>query len=249
MNPDLVYGRHAVEAVMRRDLPGVRELWLQDGRRDAGSERLAGLANSAGIAVHRVPRRTLDAMLGGARHQGLVARYQRNITNTVTSIAELLAAVAEPALLLVLDGVEDPHNLGACLRSADAAGVQGVIVPRSRTCGMTAAVRKVACGAAETVPLLEVSNLARSLRELQECGVRIVGTVADADSSLFEVELDGHVAIVVGSEGAGLRRLTREHCDVLVRIPMVGTVSSLNVSVAAAVCLFEVRRQRLLRGE
>jgi len=149
----------------------------------------------------------------------------------------------------VLDGVEDPHNLGACLRSADAAGVHGVIVPRSRTCGLTAAVRKVACGAAETVPLLEVANLARSMRELQESGVRLVGTAADAEHPLYEADLTGHLALVLGAEQSGLRRLTREHCDQLVRIPMAGNVESLNVSVAAAVCLFEARRQRMLAGE
>lgn len=250
MDAELVYGRHAVEAIMRRDLPGVRELWVQEGGRRGGSgEQLAGLARSAGITVHRVPRRTLDAMLGGAKHQGLVARYRGNTTATVTSIGELLAAVSEQALLLVLDGVEDPHNLGACLRSVDAVGAHGIIVPRSRTCGLTAVVRKVACGAAETVPVLEVPNLARALRDLQESGVRVVGTAGDADSSVFEADMSGHVAVVMGSEGAGMRRLTREHCDLLVRIPMAGSVSSLNVSVAAAVCLFEVRRQRLLLGD
>lgn len=230
---------------MRRDLPGVRELWIQDGARDTSRERLAALAQSAGITVHRVPRRTLDAMLGEARHQGVVARYRRDSTATVTTIAELLGSLSEPALLLVLDGVEDPHNLGACLRSADAAGAQGVIVPRSRTCGLTAAVRKVACGAAETVPLLEVPNLARGLRELQESGVCIIGTAADAPASVYQADLSDHLALVLGGEQSGLRRLTREHCDQLVRIPMRGTVSSLNVSVSAAVCLFEARRQRL----
>ena len=249
MDADLVYGRHAVESVMRRDLAGVRELWVQDGRRDKAAERLVGLAQSAGIAVHRVPRRTLDAMLAEAVHQGVVARYRRATTATVTTIAELLAAISDSALLLVLDGVEDPHNLGACLRTADAVGVQGVIVPRSRTCGLTAAVRKVACGAAETVPLLEVANLARSMRELQESGVRLVGTAADAEHPLYEADLTGHLALVLGAEQSGLRRLTREHCDQLVRIPMAGNVESLNVSVAAAVCLFEARRQRMLAGE
>ena len=222
---------------------------MQEGGRDRVRDRLAGLAQSAGIAVHRVPRRTLDAMLGEARHQGVVARYRRNATATVTTVAELLASLDQPALLLVLDGVEDPHNLGACLRSADAAGAQGVIVPRSRTCGLTPAVRKVACGAAETVPLLEVPNLARTLRDLQESGVRIVGTAADAQAALYEADLSDHVALVLGGEESGLRRLPREHCDLLVRIPMRGTVESLNVSVSAAVCLFEALRQRHAIGE
>lgn len=244
MTGSLVYGRHAVEALVRRDIAGVLELWVLDGRRDALVESVLALAGEAGIALHQVPRRTLDALVGGARHQGLIARYRGHGSSSATSLGDLLSGLVEPALLLVLDGVEDPHNLGACLRSADAAGVHAVVVPRSRTCGLTPAVRKVASGAAESIVLLEVANLARALRELRDSGVRVVGTSGETGLSLFEADLTGHLALVMGAEQGGLRRLTREHCDLLVRIPMSGSVESLNLSVAAGVCLFEARRQR-----
>jgi 23S rRNA (guanosine2251-2'-O)-methyltransferase len=186
----------------------------------------------------------LDKLAAGERHQGVVAELLPRAGDPETQLEEALEAAGDAPLLLVLDGVQDPHNLGACLRSADAAGVAAVLVPRDRAAGLTPVVRKVAAGAAETVPLVAVVNLARTLRELKERGVWLVGTDDSAEKTLYDAELTGPVALVMGSEGEGMRRLTRECCDQLVSIPMAGAVESLNVSVAAGVALFEAVRQR-----
>jgi 23S rRNA (guanosine2251-2'-O)-methyltransferase len=239
---ELVYGWHAAASAFARG--GVSEIWIQDNRRDGRAAQLQRQARQAGVAVHRESRRVLDQMAEGARHQGVVVACVPQQAATPPDLTTRLESLDCPAFLLVLDQVQDPHNLGACLRSADAAGVHGVVAPRDRAAGMTPVVRKVACGAAETVPLFPVTNLARTLRTLQDQGVRVVGTAAEADRSLFDVDLTGPVALVLGGEEKGLRRLTREQCDELIRIPMAGVVESLNVSVAAAVCLFEARRQR-----
>ncbi len=245
-----VFGIHAVEALLRRDPGAVHNLHLQSGR-DRRRRDLEKLARDNGISVLWQSREELDQLVTG-RHQGAVAATDGEDAGAAGwSEAELLAAVEAldgPALLLVLDGVTDPHNLGACLRSADAAGVTAVVVPRDRSAGMTPVVRKVACGAAETVPLVQVTNLSRTLKALKGLGVWLYGADGEAEKSIYNNDLTGSVALVLGAEGSGLRRLTREQCDVLVHLPMAGAVSSLNVSVAAGVCLFEVVRQRAGAG-
>lgn len=249
MSDDLVYGLHAVEELLRRDAKRVELLLLQHGRNDRRIAGLQELADNAGVRYELCARDRLDELVQG-RHQGAVARLAAGEAfgaDLRWSEAELLAAIkkADDVLLLVLDGVTDPHNLGACLRSADAAGVLAVVIPKDKSADITPVVRKVACGAAEVVPLVRVTNLARTLRSLQDAGVWIYGTAGEAQNNLYEADLCGPLALVMGAEGAGLRRLTREHCDVLVKLPMAGAVSSLNVSVATGVSLFEARRQRL----
>ncbi len=241
-----IFGLHAVEAALKTGR--VRELWLQAGRADVRLQRLKRRATGRGVVVHVIPRRELDEMAAGGRHQGAVAAVEEAKSLGEGHLLDLLQATREPPLLLVLDGVTDPHNLGACLRSADAAGVTAVIAPRDRAAGLTATARKVASGAAETVPFIQVTNLARTLREIQEFGVWVVGLAGEGEFSLYDQRLDGPLAIVMGAEGKGLRRLTRETCDALLRIPMVGTVGSLNVSVAAGVALFEALRQRAIEA-
>jgi 23S rRNA (guanosine2251-2'-O)-methyltransferase len=224
----------------------VRRLWLSSAR-DAASrlQQLRALAVAADVAAIDADAAQLDRLAAGERHQGVVAELAPRAGDPETQLEEALEALGDaPPLLLVLDGVTDPHNLGACLRSADAAGVAAVIVPRDRAAGLTPVVRKVAAGAAETVPLVQVVNLARTLRQLQQRGVWLVGTADDAPRTLYDIDCTGPVALVLGSEGEGMRRLTREACDELVSIPMQGAVESLNVSVAAGVVLFEAVRQR-----
>jgi 23S rRNA (guanosine2251-2'-O)-methyltransferase len=240
------YGLHAVEALISAHPEQVHEITVAAGRRDPRLARLVDAAEVLGIAVHRLPGVELDRQLPGARHQGVIATLAAQSAEGVRDrgLAAFLAGLAEPPFLLVLDGVQDPHNLGACLRTADAAGVQAVIVPRDRAAGITAVVRKVASGAAESVPVFTVTNLARSLRLLKEAGVWIYGASGDAQRSVYDADLRGPLALVLGGEGKGLRRLTRELCDFLVAIPMAGRVDSLNVSVAAGVLLYEARRQR-----
>lgn len=245
MAAELVYGKHAVSALLDRDPAGIRELWLQDGREDALAARARGLADRHGISLRTVPRSTLDRMLGRVRHQGIAARYRSSGAVPVADLQGILAGAGDGVpLLLVLDGVQDPQNLGACLRSADAAGADAVLVPRHRAAGLTPAVRAAASGAAERVPLVTVGNLAQALRELREAGLTLFGAAAGAGVPYHTADFRGPAAIVMGGEGRGLRRLSAELCDYLVHIPMREGVESLNVSVAAAVCLFEARRQR-----
>jgi 23S rRNA (guanosine2251-2'-O)-methyltransferase len=243
---NLSYGIHPVRVLLRRSPQRVQQLWLSTSRESAARlQELRALAGAAGVAVRDADDGILDRLAEGERHQGVVVELAARAGDPETQLEEALEALAgAPPLLLVLDGVTDPHNLGACLRSADAAGVAAVIVPRDRAVGLTPVVRKVAAGAAETVPLVQVVNLARTLRELRERGVWLVGTADDAPRSLFEVDFTGPTALVLGSEGEGMRRLTREACDQLVSIPMRGVVESLNVSVATGVVLFEAVRQR-----
>ena len=235
-----VYGVHAVYAALAQGR--VRALWLDAARQDSRFHALRTAA--ANIPFQDTHRKALDAMVPGVRHQGVVARCAGHEPLAEEDLPALLHLLQTPPFLLVLDGVQDPHNLGACLRSADAAGVHAVIAPRDRAAGITPVVRKVASGAAEVVPFIQVTNLARTLRALKEIGVWVVGTTGDATQSLYEVDLTGPLALMMGTEGRGLRRLSAESCDSLVRIPMLGTVESLNVSVATGVCLFEALRQR-----
>jgi len=240
-----VFGLHAVAALLEHEPGRVTRLWALASRKDARLSRLVELARKRGVPVNESSRVELDGLVQGARHQGVVAVYAGEAAPLAEPDLEvILDAVLGPPLLLVLDGVQDPHNLGACLRSADGAGVHAVVVPRDRAVGLTPVVRKVASGAAESVPLVQVTNLARTLRGLQDRGLQIVGTAGDAGQSIFDADLTGPLAFVMGGEGSGLRRLTREVCDGLVRVPMAGLVESLNVSVAAGVCLYEVVRQR-----
>ena len=244
MTSPVAYGLHAVRVLLTRSPARVRRVLVASGR-DAGRHaEIRTLAQGAGVQVSAADEALLDRMAEGGRHQGVVAEIAPRAGDPETQLEEALEAAGESPLLLVLDGLQDPHNLGACLRSADAAGVAAVIAPRDRAAGLTPVVRKVAAGAADTVPFVSVVNLARTLRELKARGIWLVGTDDDADKSLYEVELTGPMAIVVGSEGEGMRRLTRECCDQLVSIPMAGAVESLNVSVATGIVLFEAVRQR-----
>jgi 23S rRNA (guanosine2251-2'-O)-methyltransferase len=237
-----VFGFHAVLARLRADAPSVVELYLDEDRKDARAKDLALAAEKAGVALMRVPAKRLDGFYGGGRHQGVVALVLDKPARE--SLEDLLDSLKEPPLLLVLDGVTDPHNLGACLRVADAAGVHAVIAPKDRAAGIGATVSKVASGAAESIPYYMVTNLARTLDDLKERSIWIVGADERAEKTLYELELPEAVAWVLGAEGEGMRRLTRERCDLLARIPTYGNVRSLNVSVASGVCLFESRRRR-----
>jgi 23S rRNA (guanosine2251-2'-O)-methyltransferase len=237
-----IYGFHAVLAKIRQHPGDVSEIYLDSARQDARAQDLAKLAERLGLRLFSVDGGRLDGMAGGGRHQGVVARVDAR--QRYVSLEDVLDALAEPALLLVLDGVTDPHNLGACLRVADAAGAHAVIAPKDRAVGLTATAAKVASGAADTVPYITVTNLARTLREVKERAIRVVGADDGAPKNLYTADLRGPLAWVLGAEGSGLRRLTRETCDELARIPMLGSVESLNVSVASGICLFESRRQR-----
>jgi len=240
----VVYGLHAVRAVLTRRPGDVTRLSLAQGRDDQRMRELREFASARGVKAAAVPMATLDQETGGAAHQGVVAEVRPSVALDENGLLDLLTAAAPPALVLVLDGVSDPHNLGACLRTADAAGALAVVAPRDRAAGLTPVVRKVAAGAAETVPFAQVTNLARALRDLKDAGLWIVGTAADGEQDLFAADLRGPLAVVMGSEGRGLRRLTREGCDFCIRLPMQGAVQSLNVSVAAGIVLFEAGRQR-----
>lgn len=244
----IVFGFHAVLSRLRQNPASVQEVCVDKTRKDARMQDLLQLAEQKGVRVMQLEKERLDGLAANGRHQGVLARVA-DTPLPYQDIHDILESdLAEPPFLLVLDGVEDPHNLGACLRVADAMGVHAVIAPKDRAAGLNATVRKVACGAAETVPFIAVTNLARTLRELKEAGVWVVGTAAEAEQDLFSVKLAGPLALVLGAEGTGLRRLTAETCDQLVSIPMFGTVESLNVSVASGICLYEARRQRSAAG-
>jgi 23S rRNA (guanosine2251-2'-O)-methyltransferase len=249
---EYVYGIHAVDGLLRSNPRSVQRLWIQQGRQDKRINALLELAQNQGVPVARQSRKELEALVDG-RHQGVVAEVlpepqgvqsQGGNQWTQKRLLSHLDALQAPALLLVLDGVTDPHNLGACLRSADAAGVDAVIVPKDKSADLTPTVRKVACGAAEVVPFVRVTNLSRALAALKERGIWVYGAAGEAEKTIYDSDLHGSMALVMGAEGSGLRRLTRENCDFLVKLPMAGLVSSLNVSVATGVCLFEAVRQR-----
>ncbi|CBW75000.1 23S rRNA Gm2251 methyltransferase (EC 2.1.1.-) [Mycetohabitans rhizoxinica HKI 454] len=238
----VLYGFHAVTARLRHDSSSIEEVLYDATRRDRRMQDFLQAAQSSGVRLIAADDARLHGLAGTHRHQGVVARATD--LPLAQNLAELLDALPGPALLLVLDGVTDPHNLGACLRVADAAGAHAVIAPRDRAVGLNSTAAKVASGAAETVPYITVTNLARTLRELKDAGVWVIGTAGDAQRSLYDIALDGPVALVMGAEGEGMRRLTRETCDDLMHIPMMGSVGSLNVSVASGICLFEAVRQR-----
>lgn len=237
-----IYGFHAIRARLRSAPDSVKEVWADEGRHDARMKDLLALMSGAGVTVRMADGGRLDKMVGGARHQGVVAKVEP--VAMARTLDEVMEAIEGAPLVVVLDGVTDPHNLGAVLRSADAFGAHAVIAPKDKSVGLNATVEKVACGAAETVPYLMVTNLARSLDELKEHRVWTVAADAAADKSIAQIDAKSGVAWVLGAEGAGLRQLTRRTCDEAARIPIGGSVESLNVSVSAAICLYETARQR-----
>ena len=240
----IIFGFHAVLSRLRQHPESVQQIIYDKSRNDARLMDLLKVAEQKDVRSMQMDRERMDGMAQHGRHQGVLAQVV-DTPIPYRDIHDILESdLSEPPFFLVLDGVEDPHNLGACLRVADAMGVHAVIAPKDRAAGLNATVRKVACGAAETVPFIAVTNLARTMRELKEAGVYIVGTTADAEQDLFKSKLQGPIALVLGAEGRGLRRLTAETCDMLVSIPMYGSVESLNVSVASGICLYEARRQR-----
>ena len=242
MSNKVLFGFHAVTVRLKTAPQSIVDIHIDVERRDARMRQFVQRAQDAGAKLIESDGERIAALAGGPRHQGVVARVQPLAARH--SLDEVLDDVQGPPLVLVLDGVTDPHNLGACLRVADGAGAHAVVAPKDHAVGLNATVAKVASGAAETVPYLMVTNLARSLNEMKERDIRVIGTSDDAEATLYDIDLSGPVALVLGAEGAGLRQLTRKTCDVLVRIPMAGAVESLNVSVAAGVCLYEALRQR-----
>lgn len=242
MSSRLIFGFHAVTAKLRHDPDALKEILVDAERQDARARDLLHHAQLQGVRIVASDGKRLDSMLPGARHQGVIARVEGG--RQVARLDDVLDPLEEPAFLLVLDGITDPRNLGACLRVADAAGAHAVVAPKDRAAGLTDVAMKTASGAAETVPYVMVTNLARTLRELKEREICVVGTAGEAPTDLYGAQWPSACAWVLGAEGEGLRRLTRETCDLLVRIPMYGAVESLNVSVAAGVCLFEARRRR-----
>lgn len=239
-----IFGLHSVEALLKNRPESIIQLYIQKERRDQKIETILKLALQQHITCEYLPRQQLDQLVQNANHQGVVAFCVKSKTYTEHDLKNLLQNLSVPPFLLILDGVQDPHNLGACFRSADAAGVHAIIAPKDKSVGITSAVSKVASGATETVPFVQVTNLVRALDLLKEQSIWIYGAARQASQTLFQTKLMGPVALVLGAEGSGLRRLTKEHCDVLVNIPMQGSVSSLNVSVAAGIFMFEVVRQR-----
>ena len=236
-------GFHAVTSRLRQKPDTIKEIYVDAERKDARAKDLRELAKRLDVRVIAVDMKRLDGMAGGVRHQGVVA--QADELDMPKFIEDVLEGLAEPPLILILDGVQDPHNLGACLRVADGAGAHAVIAPKDRSVGLTTAAIKVASGAAESVPYIVVTNLARTMRDLKDRNIWLIGADESAKETLYQAKIDGALAMVLGAEGEGLRRLTRDSCDLLVSIPMMGSVQSLNVSVASGICLYEARRRRL----
>ena len=240
---EYIYGIHALESVIEREPERLIELFVLKGKDEKSVHNIVNQARRFGASIQFCQRKTLDEKADSEQHQGVVARVKPGKVFNEHDLAAIVERHAQP-FLLVLDGVTDPHNLGACLRTADGAGVHAVVVPKDNSASLTPVVRKVACGAAEVIPLVQVTNLARTLRDLQGMGIWIVGTAGEADKNIYDCKLSGPMALVMGAEDKGMRRLTREHCDELIKLPMAGSVSSLNVSVATGVCLYEIVRQR-----
>ncbi len=240
-----IAGINAVSAALEHDSSHVLEILIEAGGKNPRLTEIEETARRREISVRRIALQALDGVAGGLRHQGVIARYEAPKQAQEAELPALLEAAEGKALLLVLDGVQDPHNLGACLRSAAAAGVTAVIIPKDKAAPINATVRKTSAGAADRIPVISVTNLARTLRSLKEAGVWIYGLDGEASAGIHAIDLRGNVALVLGGEGEGMRRLTREHCDALVSIPMPGTMESLNVSVATGIALFEAVRQRM----
>lgn len=245
---EFLFGIHSVTAALESEPDRILDLMIAKGRSDERINDMVNLAREHGVSVQFVHRKTLDEKSEGEQHQGVIARAKParvlNEADLDKILDDIISLKTRDAFFLVLDGVTDPHNLGACLRNADAAGVQAVIVPKDNAVGLTPVVRKVAVGAAESVPLIQVTNLSRTLKHIQGKGVWVIGTAGEAEQIIYDCKLEGPIALVMGAEDKGMRRLTRETCDELVKLPMSGSVSSLNVSVASGICLFEIVRQR-----
>lgn len=239
----MIFGFHAVTARLRHDASSVEEIYIDAARHDRRMQELIRAAEAVKVRIIHADDQRLSNIVGTRRHQGVVAKAGE--LSLARNLDELLDAIVGPPLLLILDGITDPHNLGACLRVADGAGAHAVIAPKDRAVGLNATAAKVASGAAETVPYITVTNLARTMRDLKEREIWLIGTTEDAEKTIYEGNFSGPAALVMGSEGEGMRRLTRETCDVLVSVPMFGSVESLNVSVASGICLYEARRQRI----
>jgi len=246
-SPRILFGFHAITVRLKTAPQSIIELHVEANRRDARMRHFVERAREAGAKIVETDGDRLAKLAGSARHQGVVARVEP--VAMPHSLDDVVENIEGPPLLLVLDGVTDPHNLGACLRVADGAGAHAIVAPKDHAVGVNATVAKVASGAAETVPYLMVTNLARALNELKEYDIRIVGTSDDAEATLYDLDLTVPTAFVLGAEGEGMRQLTRKTCEQLVRIPMAGAVESLNVSVAAAVCLYEAHRQRRVAAD
>jgi len=239
-----IAGLHSVKTALKHSSSAVTEVWFDDKRHDRRMKEIQQQVKHLGVKAVYVSKKEIEAQMPDVNHQGVIALTQVPSSGNGKQLIHFVEALDKPALLLILDGVTDPHNLGACLRSADGAGVDAVIAPKDRAVGLTPIACKVASGAAETMPFFQVTNLARCLKQLQEAGVWLVGTAGEAETSLFEVDLTGSLGLIMGAEGKGMRRLTRENCDQLIKLPMLGQVESLNVSVATGVCLYEAVRQR-----
>jgi 23S rRNA (guanosine2251-2'-O)-methyltransferase len=244
---NIIAGLHSVRTALKHGASAVDEIWVEGRRQDRRIKEIISLARDAGVRVTTLSKEEMDGLQPDINHQGVAARSRAVAAQDEGVLKQLLADLDGPPLLLILDGVQDPHNLGACLRSADGAGVHAVVAPKDRSVGLTPTACKVASGAAESIPFIQVTNLSRCLSWLQkDSGLWLTGTAGEAEKSIYEADLTGPMALVMGGEEKGLRRLTREACDQLIRIPMAGDVESLNVSVATAVCLFEAVRQRTL---
>lgn len=244
MKLEIVYGIHAVMTLLQRSPDQVTELWVLKSRDDKRMQEIIELAEEQEIPIMETNKGLLNQKADG-NHQGVIAMRYPQRGYSEKNLEEELDKIEGTPLILVLDGVTDPHNLGACLRTADAAGVHMVIAPKDNSAPLNSVASKIACGAAEAIPYIQVTNLSRTLKDLQQRGIWITGTAGEATQSVYQADLQGPTALVMGAEGKGMRRLTREHCDYLINIPMAGEVSSLNVSVATGVCLFEIVRQRL----
>jgi 23S rRNA (guanosine2251-2'-O)-methyltransferase len=241
---EYIFGLNSVQMLIKSNPQRILEIFVLQGRQDQRLLKIITAADANGIAHHAVNRSKLDELANDENHQGVIAVCTLGDTYDENFLFALIDKLTEPAFLLILDGVTDPHNLGACIRTAEAAGVHAVIAPKDKSAGLTPVARKVACGAAEVLPFIPVTNLARTLKKLQEKGIWLFGAAGEAEDTIYQAKLTGPMGILMGAEGDGLRRLTQETCDHLVKIPMVGTVGSLNVSVATGVCLFEAVRQR-----
>ena len=241
---DWIFGINTIEGALEHDVAHLVEILVEQGATNPRVRELSQRARDAGVAVHARSREQLDKLTGGARHQGVVAQYKRPKGAEEGDLPALVEAAGSDALVLILDGVTDPHNLGACLRSAEAAGATAVVVPKDRAVGITPIVRKASAGAADRVPFVRVTNLARTMDKLRDLGVWITGLAGEGETSFYACDFKGAVGIALGSESEGMRRLTREKCDFVAKIPMRGSVESLNVSVATGIALFEVLRQR-----
>jgi len=239
---ELIVGFHAVESALNNDPANILELWIEVNRHDKRITQVMEAIKRLGISVEYVKRKDLEKRCNSSKTQGIAARYRSPAAQTEKSLDELLDK--DNLFLLILDGIQDPHNLGACMRTADAAGVDAIIAPKDRACGLTPVVRKVASGAAESMPFIQVTNLARTLKQLKDAGVWLVGTAGEAETDVYDADLKGKLGLIMGAEEKGMRRLTRENCDQLIKLPMQGQVESLNVSVATGICLFEAVRQR-----